>query len=194
MDVDVYNLLTIFHALRPWITLSSEGSDGWCWKDIVGISRCMGTGAIMQFSAIDVMMHWVKRTIRNEMLFSKMVYIHYIVCEFCRTGRIFPWLDIPLHHIALYVWLKHLPASIDTTVPSIITRNAEIDPGVIWQQQKAYSWNHWFNCYESSLYQCPTQILVLVCCDVRLSCWSEAYWRIHTIFVIFSWDGYFPQG
>ena len=53
-----------------------------------------------------------------------MVYIHYTVSQYWLTGFIFPWLDIPLHHIALHVWLKHLPASIDTTVPSIITGNA----------------------------------------------------------------------
>ena len=70
------------------------------------------------------------------MLLSKMVYIHYAVSEYWLTGLIFPWLDIPLQHIALRVWLKHLPASIDTTVPSIITRYAEVDPGIICQQHK----------------------------------------------------------
>ena len=68
------------------------------------------------------------------MLLIEMVYIHYTVSEYWLTGCIFPWLDIPLHHIALRVWLNHLPTSIDTAVPSIITRNAEVDPGVIWQQ------------------------------------------------------------
>ena len=41
------------------------------------------------------------------------------------------------------------------------------------------------NCYESSWYQCPTQVPVLKCCAVRWSSRSEAFWQIHTMFVIF---------
>ena len=59
---------------------------------------------------------------------------------------------------------------------------------------RAYSLNYWFNCYQSSLFQCPTQVLILMWGAIMGSCWSEAFWRIHTVFVIFSWDGYFPQG
>ena len=81
--------------------------------DTVVISRCMRIGTIMQSSTIDVMKHWVKRTIRNEMLLSKMVYIYYTVSKYRLIGYICPWYDIPLHHIALHVWLKHLPSSIE---------------------------------------------------------------------------------
>ena len=69
-----------------------------------------------------------------------MVYIYYTVSEYWLTGCIFPWLDITLNYIALHVWLKNLPASIDITVPSIMTCNAEGDPGVIWEQHKHINW------------------------------------------------------
>ena len=52
----------------------------------------------------------------------------------------FPRVDITLNYIALYVWLKNLPASIDITVPSIVTCNAEGDPGVIWEQHMHINW------------------------------------------------------
>ena len=93
------------HILHPRTTLSSDGSDGWCWEDIVGISRCMGTGTMMQFSTIDVMIHWVKRTIRNEILLSKMVYIHYTVREYWLTGCIFPsWIFLFTTLHSMYGW------------------------------------------------------------------------------------------
>ena len=82
-----------------------KGSDGWYWEDIVGISRYMRTGAITQFGAINVMLHWVKRTIINEIVRSKMVYIYCTVSDTDWLGVFFPgWIFLFTTLLSMCGW------------------------------------------------------------------------------------------
>ena len=60
---------------------------------------------------------------------------------------------------------EYLPAAEDNG-PGIITYSIEVDPGVIWEQNMGHYQihSHWYNCYESWLYQCQTQELALLLC------------------------------
>ena len=96
-----------------------------------------------------------------------------------------------------YGWI--FSTSEDFNGHGIITRNEEVDPRLISEQNMHHHWikSYWFKCYESRLYLCSTQTCIVPIFPavlwLQVICWSEDLWQILTLFGIFSYDTYFPQ-
>ena len=174
-----------FHGW-PW---PLHNFDGFYRKDFVGISWCMGTGAIMvHFSSINLMMQLKKRaTVWSGDLLNKLEFIYHLVTTQCVfLGWVF-FLTTVYSVYGLNI-CQLLQALIGT---GIITRNVEVDLRAI----------HASSLISESLIELLRIKVVsvsnsgvgLAVLQWQVICWGEDFWQIWHFF-IFLRNAYLSQG
>ena len=124
------------------------------WEDIVGISRWLGTGAIMvQFSMIYETRHWVHRTTigRDVLIMVSLVLSEWLLTVFSLGPPFINWIHASIwghcwawHNVEIHPWC-HVRVTHTSSLNSesliqlwrikiVSVSNSSTGPGVLWRQ------------------------------------------------------------